>query len=159
MQKIIVTFLLLFLSLGLTSPVWAAADSTTGDFSFREQVKSSNPNKLFVGEPSEIATGQTDTETMNFIVNLTTTITGLLSILLLIHLLIGAYSYVTIGGDEMINTELHSKEAKIQKAKATIVQALVGFIIVILSYSIINVIITTVGQPNGFQYEEPREGE
>ncbi|MDD4351447.1 MAG: hypothetical protein PHU71_00490 [Candidatus Gracilibacteria bacterium] len=155
MKKNILLGLLVILSFNFTQLAFAE------DFNFLEQVKNSNPQaldatgaynaneKLFVGEETEIVKGQTDSEVSTFIVDLVKTAIGLLSVLLLIHLVVGAYHYVTSGGDE----------EKTKKAKATIIQAIVGFLIAIVSYSMINVVVNVLGQEeagtDGFKYEDP----
>ncbi len=69
----------------------------------------------------------------NVIVDLLLPIAGIIAVLFII---IGGYQYITSGGNE----------EQAESGKKTLQNAVIGLIIIILSYVIINVVITSIGR-------------
>lgn len=120
-QKIFSSWALVF----LFTPAVALA-SGPGDFFGLNSIK-----QLFCsgGGP---ACSETLPDLIVGVINLLLLCTGGLAVLFLI---IGGYFYITSGGNE----------EQAQRGRKTITDAIIGLVVVLLSYSIVNVIINTLG--------------
>lgn len=78
-------------------------------------------------------------EPTTVVVNLISTALGLLGILAVIMILLGGFQWMLSAGDE----------EKIAKAKKTIGGTIVGLIIILLAWAIVNFVIRTVGNVTG----------
>lgn len=83
--------------------------------------------------------GATSTDLSEIIVNIITGVVGALGIVAAIVIVIGGVNYMTSAGDS----------GKLQKAKNTILYAVVGLIISVLAFAIVNFVIRNIIEANG----------
>ena len=121
----IITFIFL---VSLVTPVWLGQDALASRLS--ESV-----NKT--AEQAALNQNSNLSELVALILN---GILGLLGLVFLILLLYGGYTWMTAMG----------AEEKVKKAKNTIVSATIGLLIIILSYAIVNYVISLLNDSNAY---------
>jgi uncharacterized membrane protein len=115
--------------LKLIPQVFAASDPSPA-LDFKQIINNSNPGGVFVGDPT--LGGKADF--IKLVGKIAQTSLGVLSVVCITVLVLAGYKYVTaMGNDEQT-----------QKAKTSIQWAIIGLLIAIFSYSIVNVIVNTI---------------
>ena len=88
--------------------------------------------------------GSSSTELSEVIVNIVSGIVGVLGIVAAIFIVIGGINYMTSAGDA----------GKLKKAKDTILYAVIGLIISVLAFAIVNFVIRNIINSNSSSEEE-----
>ncbi|MDO5452004.1 MAG: hypothetical protein Q4F56_02860 [Candidatus Saccharibacteria bacterium] len=122
--KLIALLLASFVGLGILSsaPVFAIDDVCSS--------KASKEVKAAAGCPQYATKG----ELPNVIINIINGVIAVVGIIAVIFVIIGGIQYMTSSGDA----------GKIKKAKDTILYALIGLIVCVLSYAIVNFVIVKI---------------
>lgn len=68
------------------------------------------------------------------VVNIVNAIVGVLGLVAVVFIIVGGVNYMTSGGDS----------GKLQKAKSTILYAVIGLVIAVLAFAIVNFVIGTI---------------
>lgn len=121
MKKIFVSMLLL---IGLLSPALLGA-SASADTVFGNACES-NPNSVICKQ-----TKNSETKTNTFVRNLISTLLFALGIVAVIAIVVGGIRYTTSDGDS----------GKIKQAKDTILYAVVGLVVAMLAFAIVNFVL------------------
>lgn len=119
----------LVLGLGVLAPVVAAEDCAPGDLSIRCGANSAQGNDT----PSNLFDG--DSAVFKTIVNVMLFIIGAVAVIMLI---IGGIRYVVSGGDQNAVTG----------AKNTILYAIIGIVVAVLAYAVVNFVLTNLPSGN-----------
>jgi hypothetical protein len=130
--KRILSFLVITLLLSIMSVnISFAQGSTTKPAT--NSVKNSATSKLktFGKAAYGTETSRSLSETVALIIN---SVLGLFGILLLLYLILGAYQWMMAGGDQN----------KVTKAKDTIKNAIIGLIIIVVSFAVANFVINAL---------------
>ena len=94
----------------------------------------SNVNKLKDLNSGEIQQFSKDTNLVQDIVNILNVVLGLLSIVCVVVIIIGGITYMTSTGDS----------TKVKKGKDTILYGIIGLVICILAFAIVNFVIANI---------------
>ena len=97
-------------------------------------MKSSVILAQIIGSPDEVGLTSTPASNTFFIDTVLPTTAVIASVVLIIVIIIGGLRYVTSVGDP----------EQIQKAKGTILYGIIGFIVVLLAYTIVNFVLVSV---------------
>ncbi|MBP6041431.1 hypothetical protein KA529_00205 [Candidatus Saccharibacteria bacterium] len=97
-------------------------------------MKSSVILAQIIGSPDEVGLTSTPASNTFFIDTVLPTTAVIASVVLIIVIIIGGLRYVTSVGDP----------EQIQKAKGTILYGIIGFIVVLLAYTIVNFVLISV---------------
>lgn len=121
MKRILASFVML---LGLMSPV--ALGTNAGAVGAFDAACKDNPSSVICKQ-----TGNADTKTNKFVQNVISTLLFALGIIAVIVIIVGGIRYATSDGDS----------SKVKQAKDTILYAVVGLVVALISYGIVNFVI------------------
>lgn len=133
--KKIISFIILTLLISIISFNFVLAKDSGGSTTKPTitSVKSSATSKLktFGKAAYSSETAKPLSETVGLIIN---SLLGLFGILLLLYLILGAYQWMMAGGDQN----------KVTKAKDTIKNAVIGLVIIVVSFAVANFVINAL---------------
>lgn len=122
MRKVLYLLPLLALSLVLFVPSQALALDSGAESSYKEALKDTGGvNK----------SGATVTETLQSIINMLLFIAGVIAVLIIV---VSGFRFVTSNGDA----------GSVSKAKNTIIYALIGLVVAVMAYAIVNFILGNI---------------
>ena len=87
-------------------------------------------------EPDKYTKGQTTQKLDTSIINIINAVIGVLGLVCVVVMIIGGVNYMTSSGDA----------GKVKKAKDTILYGLIGLIVCVLAFAIVNFVITNIIQ-------------
>ncbi len=119
----------------LLAPAYAAAQNNA----VQGGLQTSGLQSLFGYSGTGLSGSQNLVQFIGSIINLLLTFAGAIAI---VFVIIGGYWYITSGGNE----------EQAEKGQKTLTNAIIGVVVVILSYVIINVIVNLVSSSNSYGY-------